>query len=427
VVGLAINDWYVSTERDRANRSFDLARRSLNEMLDLIATDLGYVKGSEQIRQNMALKAENFYEQMVPLRSQDPQVLLDAANAFRRLGNVFRMTGQSDVANRYYRRSDELISALPAQDSLIEASAIALAERNLESGESHRLKGGTGLAVQENEHALALLSPFQNSNSKAYRVTAAKACLNLSAAHMENGELDSCRTYSERAIGLLESLGSRNLILEKYLIGARSNLAVSLRDLGEASPAIVQFEKALDQIRSLQATFEGKTPDPDLGFFIASTEQELGEARARSATPDSQARADDHFSLAVAELDRLVSSSPKVPVYGRELAVALNRRGAVRLSQGRVGEAQQDCSSAADRLEQLCRQIPNNPDFLSQLGQTCSNLSKIKEKEGKNADRVELLHRAAKHFAEAVRINPANKLDALTLQQVQAELTGTKP
>jgi serine/threonine-protein kinase len=421
MIGQAVNSWQVARERDRANRSFDLAEGALNDILDLVATRLGYVEGSAKIRQEAATKASEAYDHLVALRPRDPRVLLAASDAFRKLGNVYRMTGNDHEADRFYTRASELIAGLPAEDASQESRVIAQSKSLLATAEAHRLGGHLRQAYAEFEYALSLVAPFRRWYSRAYRLVSAEARLDMSTIHLENGDLVRTRDLSERAIEALESLGAnRDLSEEKLLLFARTNDALAQRDLGDLAPAIEAFGAILDRTAELQADVRKReaSPDPDLLFLTAVLEEERAEAQARTSERGAHGQAEPGFKAAIDSLERFVAKNPASLFYRRELGVTLYRRGALRTGEGKLPEARADCLRAVDLLDRLNREKPGIPDFIGQLARARLEVARIARKSGNPGEADWLTNKARTELAEAQRLNPDNQLDRRLTEQL---------
>jgi hypothetical protein len=331
------------------------------------------------------------------------------------------MTGDDQEADRFYARASELIAGLPADDASLESRVISQSRSLMAPAEGRRLAGKLRQAYAEFEYALSLLASFRNASSRDYRLTTAEAMLDMSAIHLENGDVVRTRELSRRVIEALKPLGDRqDDSAYKFLLFARTNDALAQRDAGELAPAIAAFEAILDRAAEFQSTAQkqGSDPDPDLLFLTAILEEERAEAQARSHDQAVRSRAETGFKAAIEGLGSLAAKNPTHPFYRRELGVTLYRRGALRTAENKLPESRADCLRAVDLLDRLNSEKPGIPDFLGQLARARLELARIARQTGKTAEADELTSRAKAELAEAQRLNPDNVLDQHLLDQI---------
>ena len=118
-VALAIGNVLVARERDVAVRNSRMARQVIQELNVEIGDDFwSTIPQADARRVFMMSKAVDHYRQLVRDHPFDRGILREAAEAMRRLANLFRATGQSEEAMEMYRESLGIQEALPNRTEL---------------------------------------------------------------------------------------------------------------------------------------------------------------------------------------------------------------------------------------------------------------------------------------------------------------------
>ena len=118
----------------------------------------------------------------------------------------------------------------------------------------------------------------------------------------------------------------------------------------------------------------------DAQFQLACIANQRGELLSTDLSKLSES--EQNYEQAAQILTRLISNHKSIPHYREEMAVTLCGRAAVRLAMGRIPDAQRDCEAALDHLawligEQTRKGAPENPQYLSLLGQVLDRQSRI--------------------------------------------------
>ena len=185
------------------------------------------------------------------------------------------------------------------------------------------------------------------------------AHLNLSACAIECGATTTALEESRAAVSLLETLPLKDLWFEKMMIAGRSNLGVAMRDSGDPAGAVRELTRVVEQLQAHESEF---ADDPDLAFFHASALEERALAKASLAKgPDREREPIEDLKRAAGELRKLTEFSPHIPIYQRELAVTLNRRGVLEEREGRHDDALADSTAAPEPPARAPEGIPRDP------------------------------------------------------------------
>jgi len=123
-------------------------------------------------------------------------------------------------------------------------------------------------------------------------------------------------------------------------------------------------------------------------------------------------------------LSRLINKHKVMPLYRELMAMALSGRAAVHLARNHVADAQGDCEAAQGHLawliaEQTRKGAPENPQYLSLLGQVLTHQSRIyfvlKRSPEAGSTRLE----AIKKLSQAIELDPARVADKARLEKLK--------
>ena len=100
-------------QRQRAETHLRQARDAVDQMLTEVGQEtLSKMPRMESVRRSLLEKALGFYEKFLVEESDDPAVRLEAARAYRRVGDIRRLLGQDDRACEAIRSSINALSGL---------------------------------------------------------------------------------------------------------------------------------------------------------------------------------------------------------------------------------------------------------------------------------------------------------------------------
>src|SRR5262249_56348383 len=126
-VGLTVSNQMISRERaealgqsDEAKQQRKLARQAVDKMFTQVAEKwLAHQTGVEPLQRQFLEDALGFYEKLIDDRATTPDELLEAGNAYQRMGQVQHKLGQSVVAEHSFAQSqailEKLVDSSPAE------------------------------------------------------------------------------------------------------------------------------------------------------------------------------------------------------------------------------------------------------------------------------------------------------------------------
>ena len=100
-------------------------------------------------------------------------------------------------------------------------------------------------------------------------------------------------------------------------------------------------------------------------------------------------------------------------------------RAAVRFAMTRIPDAERDCEAALEHLtglitERTRKGAPENPQYLSLLGQVLNLQSRIHFLRGRSPEGRRTHAEAVEKLSRAIELDPARAADKVRLEQIQA-------
>jgi tetratricopeptide (TPR) repeat protein/tRNA A-37 threonylcarbamoyl transferase component Bud32 len=427
VLGLAMFNWRIGREQARTADQLAMTRDALRELLTVSGTNLAFVPNTENLREYLAGLVLERYQQLEDRFPTDPGVRLEKAQVFRVIGGIGRFTGQFAKSQGSYAKAIALLTTLCRDDPGHKECRRWLAEAFLERGELNHMNGRTLDAEadlrQAIGHADALESP---TRTPPCRRAKGSALINLSEILLLQARPAEARTSAEGAVDLLRPLAGPDA-MPGSTTRDRWLLAMALADRGAASGEAGDRDRAaqdLDEAARVAGSVarEDEAYD-DAQFQLACIANQRGELLGKD--PSSLAESERSFEQASQILVRLIAGHRLIPHYREEMAVTLCGRAAVRLAGARITEAQRDCEAARDHLawlvgEQTRKGAPENPRYLSLLGQVLAGQSRIHLLQGRSAEGRQARAEAVARLSRAVELDPARATDRGRLEAIKA-------
>jgi len=364
------------------------------------------VPGFEDIRLQMVNLAVERYRALLAQQPDDPALEADAAMAFRRCANLYRMVGQTAEAQKLY---DEALKHL-RQAATRHAETGSLEGRFYETlcdqaALVRRTEGPQAAeplfreAVEFNRRSHKLRPP-----SLAARQAAARAEGDLADVLLEMGRHDESIALARSAAATFQQAAksnprdSRNLATAGF---SALNLAQSLREAGQPKEAEAVLESAIQQTQQYLKT---NSRDANLRYVFARAilEQAMLHRETEGATDEVQR----NCAGAVARLEQLAKEFPNTSAYRRKLAEGLMERGQIDLARGELPPAATVAQQAIELLEQLDREAGMPAYVQPFLASAYSLLGEIESQRGNEAAFRSNLEQALRHIRRAQEANP---------------------
>jgi tetratricopeptide (TPR) repeat protein len=419
----------VRSERDRAEKNFEIAMQAVDELLsDVGEQQLAVEPRMEEKRRALLARAVKLHQEFLRQKSDDPHVRFETAQAHRRLADLFRLLEQHDPALESYGQAIALLERLHEQSPREARYRQQLAYCRNFSGEVLRAAGRHADAETAYRDADRLLQELASEfkDNPEYVQDRARTLYSLGILFRENQRLPDAEETLRQAAGLLADLVQRfpdDAGYQQHLARAYLNLGTAIRSPERQGNARSAYDRSIALLSVLAERFPDQ-PDyrhelgvacNNAGNLLAGHAEDLGKASAQ-------------HDRARALFQRLAADFPKVPVYRQELANTWNSIGNVESQKGDQAEALSAWKRAADLLEGLSREHPEVATYTGDLGMVSGNLglasyaqSNLPESRAHLQRAVELLRKALavspKHaiYRDILRDNCQNLAEVLTL------------
>ncbi len=361
--------WRVVRERDRAEArrleavaNLRKAREAVDRMLTRVSEErLKDIPQVEPVRLGLLEDAREFYGDFARQAHGDPEILLEASQAYRRLGDSYNSLGRSDLAESRYREALEIQEKLAAAFPAVAVYRKELAWSYRELGGLGRISFGVKTeAVNAVQKALALVEELTaaDPSDPGYHSDLAATYDTRGLLMIQRlGQVQAAEADFRTEIGLLDELAARFPAIPQYrnrAAGARYNLACLLVLAGRLDEA----EKLLR---------------PIVQFWEA-----------------------------------LAAAEPSMPNYRSKVALTLESLADVLEQTGRKPEAERALRRSADLRLQLTKDYPATPHHFIQLGNMLARLANLAADRGDLAAARRLEEQAVAAKRAGLALAPRN-------------------
>jgi tetratricopeptide (TPR) repeat protein len=351
-------------ERVAAEERFEEVRALANSFLFEFHDAIKDLPGATPARQLVVRRALEYLEKLSKVRSDDPALQRELAEAYERVAMVQGGLFESHLGD-----------TRGAERSLLRA-----------------------LAVRE---ALVRLNPRNPSDLGSLAETELRLSQVLMVAHDAAGAEQAAR----RAESILEGLARespRDPLLKARLARARRYQGTALAYAGDR-------EAASDTLRSAAATFRNLARvEPENRAYRRELAITLQQLLFALPVEGRRAEADESYRQASEIQGELVASEPSSFQLRRELAYSHSSMGDFLDRAGDRSGALACYERAEKILEDLVALDPKNADARLHLAETLNNLGYMACEEGDPASGLKSLRRALPLFREITASDPAN-------------------
>ena len=432
-LGLAIYNWRITAEQARTTEQLAMTRDTLRELLKVSGENMALIPNTEKLREHLVQFVLDQYEQLGDRFPADPGVKRGTAQVFRVIGGIRRLTGQFAKSQESYERAIQGFTTLCEIDPGKADYRRWLVETLTDRGELNHMYGRTIDAESDFHAAITHAAKLGSAPiSPDYRRTMASALTDLSEVLVLKCQHAEARMAADQAVDLLRpaaspASGSGFTTRDRWLLAlALTDRAVASREAGDRDRAARDFDEAA---RVAKSVAEDDEIYDDAQFQLACIANGRGELLStdQKALPESE----KNFEQAAQVLTRLIGKYKLAPHFREEMAVTLCGRAAVRVALARIPEAQRDCEAALDHLawlieEQTRKGAPENPQYLSLLGQVLDQQGRIHSLEGRRAEGQSTHSQAVEKLSRAIQLDPARAADKLRLEQIDARSAQSK-
>jgi eukaryotic-like serine/threonine-protein kinase len=423
VLGLAISNWRIARERDR----LAMYQAVLKENLQVSGENLASIPNTEKLREHLAQLLLDSYRQIGDKFGTDPGLQLDTAQVYRVLGGIERLTGQVAKSQAYYEKAMQLVTTLCENDPGQEDYRRWLVETFIDRGELNHMNGRTIDAENDFRAAIGHADKLPSApSSPTYRRGMGAALINLSEVLVLKCEHTAAHAAADRAVELFGPLGAPDAggdgtTNDRWLLSmALTDRGVASREAGDRVKAGQDFDEA--------ARVAGSVPQDDevyddAQFQLSCAANERGELLSLDVS--KLAESEKNYEQAAQILTRLIDNHKLTPHYRQRMAMTLCGRAAVRLAMNKIADAEHDCETAREHLagligEQTQKGAPENPDYLSVLGQVLDLQSRIHFVRGRLPEGRSTHTQAIEKLSRAIELDPARTADKAKLEKINA-------
>jgi serine/threonine protein kinase/tetratricopeptide (TPR) repeat protein len=346
-------------QRQRAEQAADLARRNAAATRDVVEQFLvrlgddrfAEIPGFEPVRQEMLNLAVKRYRDLLRQQPDDDALYSDAAQAFRRSANLYRMTGRTAEARAVYGEAIAAAREVVRKQPASVPYRRRLAETLCDLGTVILRTDGPKAAEPMYREALKTAHQLreESGSDPDVHVFAARTELDLSDVLHERGKDAEALTLARSAAQTFSDLADRPQAKPLFrLLATFAWNNVAQAALGSKQDLVVD-EALKEALRRADDGLRLNPRDANMRYTRAWSRLQAGQL---GRDKESAKALDESLS----ELERLVADFPRTATFGRKFAEALTARSRAHLVAGRAAEAADDARKALETLEKLERQ-----------------------------------------------------------------------
>jgi tetratricopeptide (TPR) repeat protein/tRNA A-37 threonylcarbamoyl transferase component Bud32 len=367
-VGLAASYATISRTNAELKSERDQARRAFDETYTLVADGLlEDIPGKEGIRLDYLNKALDYYEREAAQgNASDAPTRTAWANAYFRVGRIYKLLSRSDRAEVAYNRAVALLEGLVREFPSVPDDRVLLALTLKELGVLNWAKTRRPEAERLYHRALDALGNRAEDRDRAdFRDVTAKVQHNLGILYQENKDFPAAASAYSQAIEAHRKLTAEfpGPLYRHAVALDICAMAGFLGDPVQTHPKEAEeaFREAIEIEQGLAAEFAGvseyQTRAADLlqnlaDFLTRQGRHDEAEAALRPAHKLRQA---------------LVSRFPDVPDYKARLGGVLSTRAAALCERGRFPAACELLAQARVQIQFALKAVPGHTMYLDWL------------------------------------------------------------
>jgi tetratricopeptide (TPR) repeat protein len=367
---LAAKNAELAEEQAKAEARFEMARKAIATFHTGVSEDM-LLKNDQfkELRTKLLQEAAGFYADLEKLLAgqTDVRSRKTLAAGYSQLGELTEKIGSQPAALTVHRKALALRRELAA-------AADADLETRLDVARSLGSVGELLHATGDSTAALAVLEEQRN----------------LSELLAEEDPTDAVRAVlalSHHNIGfVLQQTGKPSEALAAY----RKSLTIR-QELGDANPAITDFQRALGRSHHI------------LAWLL----EDMGKP----------AEALTEYQKALAIRQKLVNANPAVTDLQRDLSASHNNMGALLMDGGKPAEALAEFEKTMAILQKLAEANPAVNQFLYQLALAQTNIGILLSDTGKPAEALAMYQKALAIMQRLADANPAVSPFQISLAQ----------
>ena len=387
---------------EKARDRFRRARDAVDAMVQAANRLYGDPK-AEAVRTELLNKSLTFYDGLLDVEGDDPELRRDAARAYRQKGNVENLLGHGPEAEDAYRRAAEMQKKLVEEFPHEPDHRNDLATTYNDLGTLLQTTGRPDAEVEEAYQSAAkwgdpLVTEFPDRAD--YRQGVATIHNNLGQLRSRQRRLEDARTEHNRALTLRNQSFQESPDKPEY----RQNLAFSYNNRGLVYEDLNRWDDAEADFRQASTLIDEKDGDPEARRVRAAAYDHLAQVLAHKGGP---AKERNEATLAAYDIRKqLFEDFPARPDCRFEMAVSCIGLGRIYSDE----PAAESYGQAIDLLRVLVRDHAERAEFKSELGNALQGKAVVRLGKSKTREALELLTEAIAHQRAAVEASPHNRL-----------------
>jgi len=284
-----------------------------------------------------------------------------------------------------------------------------------------RALGDYGGARRAAEEAIAMfaLVRAQAGDDLGPRRGSVQAYVELSAALLEQGDLDACAAACGRGLQQVDAVLRANPT-DDDILGCQAAL---LNNLANTHTGRDDWAGALEirrQVAAIAGRLAAARPaDLEAAHFAMHAAMNLGLTLANL---DQLPEAEEWLGVAMQRATPLSPEHERDPLRRLGAAAVLNRLAWVQFRRARVADARTSLETAIALLRALVADFPQTPKHHSELGTSANNLANVLRKVGDSVAEELALEEAAREHAAALRLAPEDADSAQYVEQTRLGL-----
>ncbi len=415
-LGLATSlSFWREEQRQRAvsERRFDDVRDLATSFLFDVHDELRHLPGTIPLRERVVRTAKEHLEALALEESGEPELMLELARAYVRLGEAegspFQASlGRTSDAVLSFARAREIADELEARGFEHPLLATVRAGARRSESEARAQLGERETALETARDAVSIADGAATARERTLSRVWLASCLASVGLHEE--AILRLEEACELAEGGLErhagDPGAALLAADVFVI-----LSARLVDLGEIAAAEVRARRALEM---LEPAIAASPDDLALERSVAEAELQLAtvltDAQAEVAARDTDEEAQERLGRALELFAEQVDLDPRNLATRRSLAKASHRFGEQLSFEERFEEALPWFLRAEEERLRILAVDPEHADDRRELAVTRDRIGYAYNRLRRNRESIHWLRLAREFWEEELASDPSNAL-----------------
>jgi len=424
-----------SSQRDRAEANFQMARQAVEDYLTRVSENT-LLKAQDrqdlrELRKQLLEDALRYYQQFIDQRGDDAKQRADLADAYSRVAFITGEIGSQAEALRAGERALAVAEQLRLEDPHCPDARHRLAKILNEVGALRRTLGAMDAALSDHFRARDELKALVHDHPTvaSYRHQLALGFNRIGAIRAETGEPKAALESYTAAQGIMEAVAGEHPgeIAYRALLGTVVNNAGLVREqLDDLNGALRDYRQAAEVFDTLA---RDDPSDPRWGNVLAAAHHDVGTLLGDLEGPESGLR---ELRNALKVHLEVVRRHPTVSRFQDDLARTYINIGDLERKAGDRAAALQSMQRSLEIREQLLRANPGVFWNQNQVAASHLNIGIVHFEAGDFAAAERSFRRAMAIQAPLVAANPDKPKLASTLGRIayrlgQAQLATGRP